>query len=90
MCAVVLEILCRAEEVGFPDMVTVMRSLSADSGMPTLPPGGGLASKYVTSKESFQHCVLFHSLATCVLFCYIVQIRVLLMQNRNENAMFFL
>lgn len=48
---VVLEMLCHAEEVGFPDMVTVMRSLSTDSGMPTLPPGGGLASKYVTSKE---------------------------------------
>ncbi|TNM99527.1 hypothetical protein fugu_012560 [Takifugu bimaculatus] len=39
------EMLCHAEEVGFPDMVTVMRSLSTDSGMPTLPPGGGLASK---------------------------------------------
>lgn len=51
MSAVVLEMLCHAEEVGFPDMVTVMRSLSTDSGMPTLPPGGGLASKYVTSKE---------------------------------------
>lgn len=52
MSAVVLEMLCHAEEVGFPDMITVMRSLSTDSGMPTLPPGGGLASKYVTSKES--------------------------------------
>lgn len=61
MCAVVLEMLCRAEEVGFPDMVTVMRSLSSDSGMPTLPPGGGLASKYVTSKESFHS----HNIVRC-------------------------
>lgn len=51
MSADVLEMLCRAEEAGFPDMVTVMRSLSTDSEMPTLPPGGGLASKYVTSKD---------------------------------------
>lgn len=42
---VVLEMLSRPEEVGFPDLVTVMRNLSTDSGMPTLPPGGGLASK---------------------------------------------
>ncbi|XP_075902335.1 protein phosphatase 1B isoform X2 [Nelusetta ayraudi] len=39
------EMLSRPEEVGFPDLVTVMRNLSTDSGMPTLPPGGGLASK---------------------------------------------
>ncbi|KAM9808440.1 protein phosphatase 1B isoform X2 [Syngnathus typhle] len=30
---------------GFPDLATVMRNLSADGGMPALPPGGGLASK---------------------------------------------
>uniref|UniRef100_H2T6Y1 protein-serine/threonine phosphatase n=1 Tax=Takifugu rubripes TaxID=31033 RepID=H2T6Y1_TAKRU len=40
-----LESRVEGENVGFPDMVTVMRSLSTDSGMPTLPPGGGLASK---------------------------------------------
>ncbi|XP_068183558.1 protein phosphatase 1B isoform X1 [Antennarius striatus] len=39
------EMLSRPEEVGFPDLVTVMRNLSTDSSMPTLPPGGGLASK---------------------------------------------
>ncbi|XP_068597642.1 protein phosphatase 1B [Brachionichthys hirsutus] len=39
------EMLSRPEEVGFPDLVTVMRNLSTDSGMPALPPGGGLASK---------------------------------------------
>uniref|UniRef100_A0A671XXE4 Protein phosphatase 1B n=1 Tax=Sparus aurata TaxID=8175 RepID=A0A671XXE4_SPAAU len=39
------EMLSRPEEVGFPDLVTVMRNLSTDGGMPTLPPGGGLASK---------------------------------------------
>lgn len=42
---VVLEMLSRPGEEGFPDLVTVMRNLSTDSGMPTLPPGGGLASK---------------------------------------------
>lgn len=51
--AVVSEMLCRQEEVGFPDLVTVMRNLSTDSEMPTLPPGGGLASKYVASKPSY-------------------------------------
>lgn len=45
MSGVVLEMLSRPEEVGFPDLVTVMRNLSTDNGMPTLPPGGGLASK---------------------------------------------
>lgn len=39
------EMLSRPGEDGFPDLVTVMRNLSTDSGMPTLPPGGGLASK---------------------------------------------
>lgn len=51
MTAVVSEMLSHSEEVGFPDLVTVMRNLSADSGMPALPPGGGLASKYVPSKD---------------------------------------
>lgn len=39
------EMLSRPGEEGFPDLVTVMRNLSTDSGMPPLPPGGGLASK---------------------------------------------
>uniref|UniRef100_A0A8D3B2R3 Protein phosphatase 1B n=1 Tax=Scophthalmus maximus TaxID=52904 RepID=A0A8D3B2R3_SCOMX len=39
------EMLSRAGEEGFPDLVTVMRNLSTNSGMPPLPPGGGLASK---------------------------------------------
>ncbi|KAE8280876.1 Protein phosphatase 1B [Larimichthys crocea] len=39
------EMLSRSAEVGFPDLVTVMRNLSTDNSMPTLPPGGGLASK---------------------------------------------
>ena len=39
------EMLSRPAEDGFPDLVTVMRNLSTDSGMPPLPPGGGLASK---------------------------------------------
>uniref|UniRef100_A0A3Q4AYV7 Protein phosphatase 1B n=1 Tax=Mola mola TaxID=94237 RepID=A0A3Q4AYV7_MOLML len=39
------EMLSRPEEGVFPDLVTVMRNLSTDSGMPNLPPGGGLASK---------------------------------------------
>ncbi|XP_029961759.1 neutral and basic amino acid transport protein rBAT-like isoform X2 [Salarias fasciatus] len=39
------EMLSRPGDEGFPDLVTVMRNLSTDSGMPTLPPGGGLASK---------------------------------------------
>ncbi|XP_038156091.1 protein phosphatase 1B isoform X1 [Cyprinodon tularosa] len=30
---------------GVPDLETVMRNLASDSGMPPLPPGGGLASK---------------------------------------------
>lgn len=45
MSGVVVEMLSRPGEDGFPDLVTVMRNLSTDSGMPTLPPGGGLASK---------------------------------------------
>lgn len=45
MSAAVLEMLSRPGEEGFPDLVTVMRNLSTDSGMPPLPPGGGLASK---------------------------------------------
>lgn len=43
--AVVVEMLSRPGEEGFPDLVTVIRNLSTDSGMPPLPPGGGLASK---------------------------------------------
>uniref|UniRef100_A0A3B4ZF15 Protein phosphatase 1B n=1 Tax=Stegastes partitus TaxID=144197 RepID=A0A3B4ZF15_9TELE len=39
------EMLSRPGEEGFPDLVTVMRNLSTLSGMPALPPGGGLASK---------------------------------------------
>ncbi|CAJ1067086.1 protein phosphatase 1B [Xyrichtys novacula] len=39
------EMLSLPEEEAFPDLATVMRNLSTDSGMPTLPPGGGLASK---------------------------------------------
>ncbi|XP_034463706.1 protein phosphatase 1B isoform X1 [Hippoglossus hippoglossus] len=39
------EMLSRPAEDGFPDLVSVMRHLSTDSGMPPLPPGGGLASK---------------------------------------------
>ncbi|XP_060942661.1 protein phosphatase 1B [Limanda limanda] len=39
------EMLSRPAEDGFPDLVTVMRNLSTDSGMPPLPAGGGLASK---------------------------------------------
>ncbi|XP_061693145.1 protein phosphatase 1B isoform X2 [Syngnathoides biaculeatus] len=38
-------LLSRPADESFPDLVTVMRNLSADSGMPALPPGGGLASK---------------------------------------------
>lgn len=45
MSGAVLEILSRPGEEGFPDLVTVMRILTTDSGMPPLPPGGGLASK---------------------------------------------
>lgn len=62
MAAVVSEMLSRSEEVGFPDLVTVMRNLSSDTGMPALPPGGGLASKYVPSKDLLGNCTLFHSL----------------------------
>ncbi|PWA25955.1 hypothetical protein CCH79_00001842 [Gambusia affinis] len=39
------EMLSRPREDAFPDLVTVMRNLASDSGMPPLPPGGGLASK---------------------------------------------
>uniref|UniRef100_A0A8C3GC07 Protein phosphatase 1B n=1 Tax=Cyclopterus lumpus TaxID=8103 RepID=A0A8C3GC07_CYCLU len=39
------EMLSRPCEEGFPDLVAVMRNLSTDIGMPSLPPGGGLASK---------------------------------------------
>ncbi|KAF6717850.1 Protein phosphatase 1B [Oryzias melastigma] len=39
------EMLSRPGDEGLPDIVTVMRNLSADGGMPPLPPGGGLASK---------------------------------------------
>uniref|UniRef100_A0A8C6KFE9 Protein phosphatase, Mg2+/Mn2+ dependent, 1Ba n=1 Tax=Nothobranchius furzeri TaxID=105023 RepID=A0A8C6KFE9_NOTFU len=39
------EMLSRPGDEAFPDLVTVMRNLSTDSGMPPLPPGGGLASK---------------------------------------------
>uniref|UniRef100_A0A3Q3Q0U5 Protein phosphatase 1B n=1 Tax=Monopterus albus TaxID=43700 RepID=A0A3Q3Q0U5_MONAL len=39
------EMLSQPGEEGFPDLVTVMRNLSTESGMPPLPPGGGLASK---------------------------------------------
>ncbi|XP_058507119.1 protein phosphatase 1B isoform X1 [Solea solea] len=40
------EMLSRPVQEGFPDLVTVMRNLSTDNGMPPLPPGGGLASKH--------------------------------------------
>lgn len=40
-----LEMLSLSGEEEIPDLVTVMRNLSTDSGMPPLPPGGGLASK---------------------------------------------
>ncbi|XP_061915053.1 protein phosphatase 1B isoform X2 [Entelurus aequoreus] len=39
------EMLSRPADEGVPDLVTVMRNLSADCNMPSLPPGGGLASK---------------------------------------------
>lgn len=45
MSGVISEMLSRAGEDGFPDLVAVMRNLSTDIGMPSLPPGGGLASK---------------------------------------------
>ncbi|KAF7662438.1 hypothetical protein LDENG_00234760 [Lucifuga dentata] len=39
------EMISRSGEEGVPDLVTVMRNLSADN-IPNLPPGGGLASKH--------------------------------------------
>ncbi|XP_061767189.1 protein phosphatase 1B isoform X1 [Nerophis ophidion] len=39
------EMLSRPADEGVPDLVTVMRNLTADCNMPSLPPGGGLASK---------------------------------------------
>ncbi|XP_061821411.1 protein phosphatase 1B isoform X2 [Nerophis lumbriciformis] len=39
------EMLSRPADEAVPDLVTVMRNLSADCNMPSLPPGGGLASK---------------------------------------------
>uniref|UniRef100_A0A3B3XG74 PPM-type phosphatase domain-containing protein n=1 Tax=Poecilia mexicana TaxID=48701 RepID=A0A3B3XG74_9TELE len=39
------EMLSRPRDEAFPDLVMVMRNLASDSGMPPLPPGGGLASK---------------------------------------------
>ncbi|CAL8254074.1 unnamed protein product [Lota lota] len=48
------EMLSGSGEEGIPDLVTVMRNLSADN-IPNLPPGGGLASKRSVIEAVYQH-----------------------------------
>ncbi|CAL8300342.1 unnamed protein product [Merluccius merluccius] len=48
------EMLSGSGEEGIPDLVTVMRNLSADN-IPSLPPGGGLASKRSFIEAVYQH-----------------------------------
>ncbi|KAJ3609957.1 hypothetical protein NHX12_022051 [Muraenolepis orangiensis] len=48
------EMLSGSGEDGVPDLVTVMRNLSADN-IPDLPPGGGLASKRSVIETVYQH-----------------------------------
>ncbi|KAG7283195.1 hypothetical protein CRUP_000557 [Coryphaenoides rupestris] len=47
------EMLSGSGEEGIPDLVTVMRNLSADN-IPSLPPGGGLASKRSVIEAVYQ------------------------------------